>query len=247
MARLRIGAVVLAIAVASLGLSRPAAAQTGTERCIEELSDAEVDARYRMVYRAFEAQQTGARLWFFGWLAAFTGLAVGQSLFAAYDVGGNRPRYAAGAIGSGLSVLSFVAFPRTGIKTAFGARRLRQQPSATPQDRRARLLYAEKLLAGDARRQRLGSGILSHGQGFVWGLGAGLVLGLKFEDTVGALILGFSSPFINSLRAGTSPTGSIVAWENYNNAVKSCMAPTLRKQPGVQVSAGVGGFRLRWF
>jgi hypothetical protein len=243
----RTWALVVAVALVSAGVARPAAAQTGTERCIEELSDAEVDVRYRMIYRSMEAQQRPARMWFFGWLAVFTGLAVGQSVFAGLDVGGNRARYTTGAIGSGLSLLSFLAFPRTGLKTAFGARWLRKHPSATSEDRRERLLKAEGLLARTANRQALGTSVLAHGQGFIWGLGSALVLGLRFEDTAGALILGFASPFVNSLRVATTPTKSILAWENYRNAVKSCMAPSFRRDPKVQVSAGAGGFQLRWF
>lgn len=229
----------------------PASAQS---RCVEQLTDAEVETRYQMIYEAMEGQQTWARWWYFGWLSFFSTLVVTNSVFAAVEFDDARPRYIAGLLGSSLSILSFTVFPRVGLKTAFATRRLDRQPAGTPAERRERLRYAEALLQDTAERQKLGTSFMSHAQGFAWGLGSSLIIGLKYDDTVGALTLAFGSPIINEARALTSPTGSIAAWERYRSAAKHCMAPTLRKRPRptgptMDFSAGLRRvrFTLRWF
>lgn len=237
------------VLLTSAALATPTAAQSPSARCIEDLTDAEVDARYQRVYRALQAQETHGRWWYFGWLGLFSGLAAAQSILAALDVGGDRPRHLTGVLGNGLSVVAYTVFPRFGLETAFAARRLRRKPAATPAERRERLLYAEALLERTAGAQGQGTGALALSQGFAFGLGASLTLGLGYDDTAGALQFAFASPAVNTLRVVTAPTGSIRAWEDYRTATRACMAPTLRKRPSWHFDASLGHLAVgvRWF
>ncbi|MFW5876705.1 MAG: hypothetical protein ACOCXM_08205 [Myxococcota bacterium] len=240
---------VVLVTMASATLATPAAAQSSNARCIEDLTDAEVDARYQHVYRALQAQETHGRWWYFGWLGLFSGLAGAQSILAALDVGGERPRHLTGVLGNGLSIVAYTILPRFGLETAFAARRLRRKPAATAAERRERLLYAEALLERTAGAQRQGTGGLALSQGFAFGLGASLTLGLAYDDTAGALQFAFASPAVNTLRVITAPTGSMRAWEEYRSATRACMAPTLRKRPRWHFDASLGHLAvgIRWF
>lgn len=251
-------AVLCFVTASSLGSAPPVHAQQ--RRCIEQLNDDEVESRYQKIYHSFEQQQKHGRWWYFGWMAFFTGtVGVNTTLAilgdAFLDGGKRRPGYIANAIGAGLSLLSFTIFPRTGILSGFGAKRLRAMPAKTPEQRRERLVRAEEMLETSAFRQKLGTSFLTHAQGYAWGLGAGLVVGLKFDDTVGALTLGLGAPAVNEARVLTTPTQSIAAWESYRAGAKHCMASPLRDypprptEPSLDVTAGPGNVSvtLRWF
>jgi hypothetical protein len=226
-----------------------AGAQSPSARCIEELTDAEVDARYQMAYRALADEEKHGKWWYFGWLGVFTGLATAQAIMAALDVGGLRPRHVTGTIGTGLSVFAYTVFPRFGLETAFAPRRLRRAPADTPEQRRDRLLRAEEMLARNAARQQQNTAPVAHLQGYAFGLVSSLTLGLRYDDPGGALQFALASPIVNTTRVLTAPTGAIRAWENYRTAVKSCMAPTLRQHPTWHFSASIGHavLQLRWF
>lgn len=246
-------AVALCFVTAAGAMALPARAAAQEGRCIEKLTDAEVASRYQTIEGAFEDEQLHARLWYFGWLSAFAGLATGNAILAGLDTGGHRPRYLVSMVGSALSVLSFTILPRTGLDASFAVRRLRRMPDATLAQRRARLRYAEHLLADSAKRQALGSSLLSQSTGFVWGLGSGLLLGLRYHDTLGAVLLALGSPAINELRVFTGPRASMRAWERYRGTANNCMAPALRELPpetgpSVDLSAGPGRIALtvRW-
>lgn len=247
--------VILCAATVAFAVMPPARVAAQNVGCIDRLNDAEIDARYQTIYQTFEQEQRPDRLFYYGWITFFSGMTTGSLIFAGLNVNGKAPRYYASAIGSGLSLLSFLVFPRAGLKGAYGARRLRRMPAATIEQRRARLAYAQQLLESSAAHQFLGSNILSHGQGFAYGLGAGLVLGLKYHDTVGALTLALGAPAINEVRAFTSPTRSMRAWEMYRGTADNCMAPTLHDYPPpptkpiVNLDAGLGRVALtvRWF
>jgi hypothetical protein len=245
----RVVVVAVALTVAGSGLARPAAAQSGSARCVEELSEAEVEARYRTIYRTMKSQEVDARWYYFGWLAIFSGLLAGNVAQAVYKVDGVQARHIVGAVGSGLSIFGMTVFPRAGLRTAFSTRRLRRQPAGTPEERQQRLLYAENMLRRSAGAQYLGGAFPAHGQGVIWGLTSGLLVGRRYNDTQGGLVLGLGGVLLNELRIATQPTASIAAWEDYRTAIKSCMAPTLRQDPKLTVSGGAGGFalRLQWF
>ncbi|MFW6067920.1 MAG: hypothetical protein ACOC97_06255 [Myxococcota bacterium] len=253
--RARSSVTVLCFVTFSVAVATPDSAAAQTARCIEQLDDDELDARYHTIYRAFEKQQLHGRLWYLGWMTVFTGLTAANVAFAATEFDDARPRAILAAVGSGFSILSLTIFPRTGTWAGWGAKRLRAMPADTIEERRERLRYAEAMLEKSATRQKLGTSFLTHSQGYAWGLFTGLLLGLKYDDTLGALMLALGSPIINELRVLTQPTASIPAWENYRSAAKHCMAPTLRRlpqpnrEPRIDISAGPGqvSFGVRWF
>jgi hypothetical protein len=238
-----------AVLVAATLQPATAAAQSPSARCIEELTDAEVEARYQMVYRAVADEETHGKWWYFGWLSVFTGLATAQGILAALNVGGLRSRHMAGTIGTGLSVFAYTIFPRFGLETAMAPRRLRRAPSATPEERRERLLRAEEILARNAARQQQNTNVLAHTQGYAFGLVSSLTLGLGYGDLGGALQFGIASPGVNHIRVFTAPRGAIRAWENYRTAVKSCMARPLRERPTWHFTGSLGHatVELRWW
>jgi hypothetical protein len=245
---LGIGLVAIVVGLAGPGFVRGAAAQAEEARCLDELTEAEVDARYQMIYRAVKAQEKDARWYYFTWMGIFAGLFTGNVLQAVYRVDGVLARHVVGAVGSGLSMSALTIFPRAGLRAAFGTRRLNRQPGGTPAERRQRLVYAERLLERSAGAQYLGAGIPAHGQGVIWGLTTGLLLGLRYDDLQGALVIGLGGVAMNELRIATQPKGSIIAWENYRNATKSCLAPRFRQDPRWSVAADGGlGIRLEWF
>lgn len=170
-------------ACASLALT---AAFTGGlfARQTADLSDERVKERLEFIENSLESARPRAKLWWYGWIAGYSGAAVIQGGLAAAnwneDDGDNhfaQDMLVGGvtcALGSaGLLISPFVP--------AYGPAPLASLPEDTPEERRAKLVQAEELLRRCAEREKRGRGWLTHGLNLGVNVAAGLVTVFAFD------------------------------------------------------------------
>lgn len=235
----------LLVAVTALA---PIRAQAQQGRCVDRLTEEELDARYEYIYEALEADEKKSKSWYFAWLTTHTGLFALSTLNAIYMKPGEfqKEYQAVGAVGNALGLVGTLAMP---LPTVWAAGRLRDMPGDTLAQRRARLKRAEKYLERSAKVQTLNSE--GRGTNFLWAIGSSLFLGLKYDRPWSAVANFFGAIIIGEIKIGTQPTTAKRAWDTYIHASRNCLAPIYRENRGVTaaIQAGVGnaGFHLSWF
>jgi hypothetical protein len=167
-----------AIALAALMTGGSLAQQTAA------VTDEQVKGRLGFLESALQSAQPRAKLWWYGWIAGYSGAALVQGGLAAArwnkDAGDNEFAEdmlvggATCALGSaGLLISPFVP--------AYGPNALRAMPEDTPEERRAKLVKAEEILRRCAEREKKGRGWLTHGLNLGVNVAAGLVTVLAFD------------------------------------------------------------------
>jgi hypothetical protein len=208
--RRRIGT---ALALTAL-LAAGALAQEATS-----LSDEQVKERLGFIEDALVSAKPRAKLWWYGWIAGYSGAAVVQGGLAAArwnkDDGDNEFAQdmlvggATCALGSaGLLISPFVP--------AYGPNALPSMPDGTPEERQAKLVKAEEILRRCAEREKRGRGWLTHGLNLGVNIGAGLVTVLAFDRpwSDGLLTLAINET-VSLLNIFTQPTRARRDLKNY--------------------------------
>jgi hypothetical protein len=249
-------------ALAVLGcLSVPASRVSAQDpyHCIEDLTDDEVTYRIRELERELTHRKAWSRAFFYGWTLGFAALISGE---IGIMIRADGARQRATRTGMGISLAGATVsltqhlaamFPR-----AFAPQRLRRMPESTPEQRRAKLRYATRTLERGAMRESFQSGVLAHGSGWVWGLGWGTFMMLRFDEykTQGAITL-VGSILVTEARILSMPTLSVRAWDAYRGGAchSLYMPPHVDEDsrfdvdvedegPEVQVSAGLGSLGM---
>jgi hypothetical protein len=183
------------------------------------LSDEQVKERLGFIENALMSGQPRAKLWWYGWIAGYSGAALVQGGLAASrwnkDDGDNEFAEdmlvggATCALGSaGLLISPFVP--------AYGPNALRSMPEDTPEERRAKLVKAEEILRRSAEREKKGRGWLTHGLNLGVNVAAGLVTVLAFDRpwSDGLLTLAVNET-VSLLNIFTQPTRARRDLKNY--------------------------------
>ena len=63
----------------ALALPSVSARAQSVDLCVHEMSDEQIDAHTQLIVGALRDHRQHVRLWRFGWLAAYTGIAVGAT------------------------------------------------------------------------------------------------------------------------------------------------------------------------
>ncbi len=178
--------------------------------------DAEVTTRIAAVQQHLDDDQLWSQVWWYGWMAAYTALAVGQlTLGLVQDENKTRDRYLVGMTGSVLGATLLAARPMT---SAYGADWLRATADGTAEERLEKLRVAEDLLETAHDRQEAARGWLAHTAGAVWSLGSSAFVYWVIKDETGALINLIGSTVLGEGRVLTAPSGSIDSFREYRKA-----------------------------
>ena len=197
----------------SLPLLALALATITTSARAEERSDAEVTRRLAFLSHHLESGTAAADRWWYCWYAGYTALTVGQfTLAIAVTDPKARPDYVVGAVASSLGVIPLGFFPFT---PRLAAGHLRVYPATTPTERRRKLAAAERLLHAASDVEIQGRSWITHALGLSVSLATGLVLGLGYHSTRGALLNSLGGVAITELQIFTQPTAAIDAWHAY--------------------------------
>jgi len=173
----RMGAILVSLGLTA-ALAGNALAQTA------ELSDEQVKERLGFIENSLESARPRAKLWWYGWIAGYSGAALAQGGLAAanWDKTGDEKDFAEDMLVGGVTcALGSAGLLISPFVPAYGPGRLRALPEGTPDERRAKLVQAEELLRECAERERKGRGWLTHGLNLGVNAAAGLVTVLVFD------------------------------------------------------------------
>jgi hypothetical protein len=161
-------------------------------------------ARARWLQASLDRAQGPARLWYFGWVSAYSaGLAVRTTLAFTSDDAGVRldSRVGAVTIGIGLGV-TLALTPRS----LFAGDRLRGAPAGTLAESCLKVRFGESLLAEAAFWERAGKSWIAHVAGIAVNAGAGLYLGVKAQRWGSGLLAFAGGVTVTELKILTQPT-----------------------------------------
>lgn len=148
------------------------------------LSDEQVKERLGFLENALESAQPRARLWWYGWIAGYSGAAILQGTLAAanWDKKGDDRDFAEDMlVGGATCALGSAGLLISPFVPAYGPSGLGSMPEGTPEERQAKLLRAEELMRECAQREKEGRGWLTHGLNLGVNVAAGLVTVLVFD------------------------------------------------------------------
>ncbi|MBX3249355.1 MAG: hypothetical protein KF901_19415 [Myxococcales bacterium] len=219
--------------------------------CVDELTDAEVRSRIDWLDGRFQHGKTRARLWWYGQIALWLGVATFQTVLAFTSDEPLVPN-AIAMTGAWLSFIQVTAIPHV---AAFAPQRFRRLSEATDADRRVKLRQGLEWLERAAKRQRLARGAGAHIPVFLWSGGFGTFFSVRYRDwwlstrmIVGGLLL-------SEFRILSTPQQARRDWDDARGMM--CGAryvprgaeeyPVLEDlDDGVEVSAYGLGLQIRW-
>lgn len=149
-----------------------------------ELSDSQVTERLGFLKDALVSAQPRAKLWWYSWIAGYSGAALVQGGLAAanWDKKGEDREFAEDMlVGGATCALGAGGLLISPFTPAYGPAALHELPEGTPEERRAKLLRAEELMRECAKREKKGRGPLTHGLNLGVNVAAGLVTVLAFD------------------------------------------------------------------
>lgn len=197
----------------------PVAAQDPA-RCIDRLSDSQVEHRLRWIETRFERGKRKARAWYYGWLSfAVVAGAFSWTRFALADRDDGLTRDSQFLSGLG-SVALTATMSGMSMTSAFAPQILRRMPRDTPEQRRAALVRATGLLRLSARRQRPATRLVSHIAPGIWASVTGTYLLTRYREEDKDLIvpvgIAYAFPLIVAeARIWTQPTRAMRHYEQY--------------------------------
>ncbi len=212
-------------------LSAPLSAQ-------EPLSERETAERLALIQEMLSDGKQDASLWWNGWLWGYgLATAVQGAVFLASDHLQTRQDMAVGAVTTLLGMAGQLIAPMT---PASAPGKLAASPEGTPEERKAKLAEAERLLAACAKREKDGRSWKNHALTGAVNLGAGLVVWLGFKRSVWEGLANFAvNTVVTEVQIWTQPIRAVRDYEDYvrgtrmgSRSVKSRMVFTVYGVPG---------------
>ncbi len=205
------------VVVVSLGLlaavvEAPLAGAQDPYSCLEELEEAELDARLAMVDQRLQDHKLGARLWWYGWQAFFGGVIGYQAIEIARSEPGTARRWASviGTVGASLATIQMWILPLT---AAYAPQRYRRMPTGTRAEREAKLRYGLESIETSATRETLARGPGAHALPIIWSATWATTLSLKFDNPGRTAFLVVGGFVITQGRIWTGPQRAISDWD----------------------------------
>jgi hypothetical protein len=180
--------------------------------CIDEMSDEDIERHTARIVGELRDHRTHARAWRFGWLAAYTGIAVVALGVLAPGIDSNTPDrddrasrlgYIGAGIGASLAAARLAFYPMPDV---WGARRIERMPTSTRSERIAQARYAESTLTSAGAWQNLMTGSSAYGLGIAWGIGWGTAIAIKYDNPLSSALAFLGSPVLSAATALTAPS-----------------------------------------
>lgn len=188
--------------------------------CIDELSSAELDARLDLVDTHFQLNKRRIRAHWYGFIALFGTVAIGQVIMAATantDVA--RFSNSVGAVGAFLAAAQGIVTP---IPAAYAPQRFRRMPEETDEERRLKLRYGLDRMEVSARRlHNQGRGPMAFLAPLVWSATWTTVIALKFAHAPTILRLVGGGIAITQLKIWSTPLGMVDSWQRVSGSICS--------------------------
>jgi len=208
----------LALALVLASVPGVASAQSTEFPCLDELEEAELEARERYIDERLQAGKTYARVWWYGQITLWAGVVAFQAIQAARSETRNK-RFpnAVGLAGAGLTLLQLLVVPMT---AAYAPQRYRRMPTETHPQRVARVRYGLESLERAAARQKLGGGLSAHALPLLWSSFWGTYNRRRFDPGPSqmTLIIG-GGLLLSELRILSMPRRAIDDWEHARGSI----------------------------
>jgi hypothetical protein len=177
----------------------------------------ELDARITKIQAALDDLRTPIGRYYVSWVAIMSTVALSQGALALFVADETKERATFWvASGAGLAGLLSVVAPSYPGFYASGS--LRSMADGTLQQKRDKLVVAEELLEAEARSIERSRGFWAHVPGVLLAAGAGLYLGLAYDDNLpGALRVSGVVLLLSELRIWTRPTRGREYLQSYKN------------------------------
>ena len=209
--------------VVALMLPSAAVRAQSIDLCVHEMSDDQIDSHTQLIVGALRDHRTHARAWRFGWLAAYTAIAVGALAIIAPGIDRSTDDGQArwlGYIGAGTAAsvaaarLAFYPMP-----DVWGVRRIERMPSGTREERIAQARYAESVLSSAGDWQKLMTGTTSYAIALGWGIAWGTALSIKYDNAFTSALAFVGSPVLGIATVLTAPNWAAVYADNLRGGV----------------------------
>ncbi|MGC4119767.1 MAG: hypothetical protein QM765_35375 [Myxococcales bacterium] len=149
--------------------------------------------RFAFIQEQLDAGQLYARIWWYGWMAGYTALTLGQAIPAGLAKDReDQVNFTVGAITSALSLVATGVMPLRSMYAGDKVRGLAPDPM--------RLEKAEEILFATAEDERFGRSWLFHVLGAGMGIAAGLVVWLGYGYLVDGFVTALGCVALNEIR-----------------------------------------------
>jgi hypothetical protein len=196
-------------AVIASGVSGTTARAQDPSGCVNELTDDEVRVRLDWLDGRFQSGKRRARLWWYGQMVLWLGVATFQTTMTLTSDEPVLPN-AIASTGAWLSFVQVTAIPHV---AAFAPQRFRRHADTTPEERREKLRYGLDLLERAADRQALGRGPMAHLPVFLWSGGFGTYFSVKYRDWWLSTRMIAGGLLLSEFRILSTPQAAVRAWE----------------------------------
>lgn len=177
---------------------------------------AQVDARVRLefIQRELRLGARKARIWSWGWAAAFSAIATGEAVVSLVSPAEQRGDSLVGGAAALVGLLTVVIAPLPVMRDQrwLDRRVARALPAADPC---ALLADAERLLLRDAAGEQLLRGWYAHVATLLFNVGTALIIGFGFGHGAIAALNAAAGSVIGEVKINTQPTHSIDALARY--------------------------------
>lgn len=242
---MRLLSFVLLFAFAPPALAERCPAPAGASAALAELDS---EARLGFLQRGMRHAARQSRIWAWSSAALFFAFGGFEFLGATHAPDyGDRVDLWVGTASLTFTLVQMTAFmPLVTIDQWALDKRLRRDPPGA--GRCALVAEAERLLARDARSERIATGAAMQAATIVFNIGAALVLGIAFDRWTSATINLFSGAAIGEIQILTQPTEMITLEARYRRADLAPPPPPKRALHGLllapTLSHGGGGFAV---
>ncbi|HEY3449589.1 MAG TPA: hypothetical protein VGK67_24765 [Myxococcales bacterium] len=160
------------------------------------------EARHAFIQEQLDDGQLYAKVWWYGWMAGYTALALGQAIPAGLLTSRqDRVNFTVGAITSALAIVATGVMP---LDAMYAGDRVRGLPADG-----LRLSRAEQILFATAKEERFWQSWIFHVLGAGVGVAAGLVVWLGYGYLVDGIVTALGSVALNEIQMWTQPTRAI--------------------------------------
>jgi len=195
------------------------------QESVDQLSDSEISERLVYIQRVLEEGQTRANLWWYGWTIGYGSYAAAQfSLALATDDEENKTSRIVAGAKSLLGMSSLLIDP---MLPAYAPKLLKEISGSSPEERKKKLIEAERILEKSAERESRGRSWRKYGLVFLVNLTGAIVIWNDHhiqdrEERHQKALLSFGTGIIgSSLSTLTQPTRAIEDWDHYKKKYKS--------------------------
>lgn len=208
----------MSLGLLAMAAQPPRAQAQDPYSCLDELDEAELNARLASVDRHLQTQKLRARLWWYGWQSFFGAVLGYQVADSVRAERGTARRWISiiGATGASLAMIQMWIMP---LPAAYAPQRYRRMPAHTRAEREAKLAYGLDAMETSASRERGARGAAAHVVSLAWSATWATTLGIEFDAPARTTLLVVGGLAVTQARIWSAPQAAISARDELRQTV----------------------------